>query len=87
MEQMEKGMHSEPRAAKVDSRDLKISKVLNVKNKDVKVMLLITELKQYQLKIEIFLSEYKSNPDNWVLENNIMKTKTERTIIRTNLGR
>jgi hypothetical protein len=36
--------------------------------KDVKVMLLITELKQYQLKIEIFLSEYKSNPDNWVLE-------------------
>jgi hypothetical protein len=31
MEQMEKGMHSEPRAAKVDSRDLKISKVLNVK--------------------------------------------------------
>jgi hypothetical protein len=40
---MEKGMHSEPR---VDSRDLKISKVLNVKNKDVKVMLLITELKQ-----------------------------------------
>jgi hypothetical protein len=30
MEQMEKGMHSEPRAAKVDSRDLKISKVLNV---------------------------------------------------------
>jgi hypothetical protein len=25
-------MHSEPRAAKVDSRDLKISKVLNVKN-------------------------------------------------------
>jgi hypothetical protein len=42
--------------------------VLNVKNKDVKVMLLITELKQYQLKIEIFLSEYKSNPDNWVLE-------------------
>jgi ATP-dependent DNA helicase DinG len=68
MEQMEKGMHSEPRVAKVDSRDLKISKVLNVKNKDVKVMLLITELKQYQLKIEIFLSEYKSNPNNWVLE-------------------
>jgi hypothetical protein len=31
--QMEKGMHSEPRAAKVDSRDLKISKVLNVKTK------------------------------------------------------
>ena len=68
MEQMEKGMHSEPRVAKVDSRDLKISKVLDVKNKDVKVMLLITELKQYQLKIEIFLSEYKSNPNNWVLE-------------------
>jgi hypothetical protein len=54
MEQMEKGMHSEPRAAKVDSRDLKISKVLNVKNKDVKVMLLITELKQYQLKMRYF---------------------------------
>ncbi len=70
MEQMEKGMYSEPRNKKEDNRDLKISKVLNEKNKDVKVMLMITELKQYQLKIEVFLTEYKDNPNNWVLEAN-----------------
>ena len=28
----------------------------------------MTDLKQYQLKIEIFLKEYKDNPNNWVLE-------------------
>ena len=69
-EQMEKGMGSAPRSAKVDKRDLKISKVISEKNSDVKLMNQITDLKQYQLKIEIFLKEYKDNPDNWVLESN-----------------
>jgi Rad3-related DNA helicase len=65
---MEKGMYKAPRDVVSDKRDLKISKVLNVKNSDVKLMQLMTDLKQYQLKIEIFLKEYKDNPNNWVLE-------------------
>lgn len=78
MEDMEKGMSSSPRNVKSDKRDLKISKVLKTKNTDVKVMNLITDLKQYQLKIEVFLKEYKENPNNWVLEsswNEKMKSK------------
>jgi ATP-dependent DNA helicase DinG len=67
-EQMEKGMYKAPRDVVSDKRDLKISKVLNVKNSDVKLMQVMTDLKQYQLKIEIFLKEYKDNPNNWVLE-------------------
>ena len=67
-EQMEKGMVTAPRNQKEDKRDLKISKVLNVKNSDVKMMNLISDLKQLQLKIDVFLKEYKENPNNWVLE-------------------
>ena len=70
VEDMEKGMGSSPRNVKSDKRDLKISKVLKVKNTDVRVMNLVTDLKQYQLKIEVFLKEYKENPNNWVLESN-----------------
>ena len=69
-EQMEKGMGSVHRNPKLDKRDLKISKVINEKNSDVKLMNQITDLKQYQLKIEVFLKEYKENPNNWVLESN-----------------
>jgi Rad3-related DNA helicase len=65
---MEKGMYKAPRDVVSDKIDLKLSKVLNVKNSDVKLMQLMTDLKQYQLKIEIFLKEYKDNPNNWVLE-------------------
>jgi Rad3-related DNA helicase len=67
-EDMERGMSSAPRNIKSDKRDLKISKVLKTKNTDVKVMNLVTDLKQYQLKIDVFLKEYKDNPNNWVLE-------------------
>jgi ATP-dependent DNA helicase DinG len=70
MEQMEKGMATSPRNIKSDKRDLKISKVLKTKNTDVKVMQLVNDLRQYQLKIEVFLKEYKDNPNNWVLETN-----------------
>ena len=69
-EDMERGMSSVSRNIKSDKRDLKISKVLKTKNTDVKVMNLVTDLKQYQLKIEVFLKEYKDNPNNWVLESN-----------------
>ena len=67
-DQMEKGMSSKPRSQTEDKRDLKISKVLNVKNGDVKMMNLVSDLKQLQLKIDVFLKEYKDNPNNWVLE-------------------
>lgn len=58
------------RNVKNDKRDNKISKILNQKNADSKMMSIISDLKKYQSKIEVFLKEYKSNPDNWVLESN-----------------
>ncbi len=70
LSQMETGMSSTKRSPVEDKRDLKISKVLKTKNSDVKLMGIITELKQYQTKIEIFLKEHKENPNNWVLESN-----------------
>lgn len=68
IESMERGIGSKPRDVKQDKRDLKISKLLKTKNSDVKLMQLATDLKQLQLKIEIFLKEYKDNPNNWILE-------------------
>jgi Rad3-related DNA helicase len=68
LDSMEKGMSSSPRNVKQDKRDLKINKVIGGKNSDVKMMQLATDLRQLQLKIEIFLKEYKDNPNNWVLE-------------------
>jgi Rad3-related DNA helicase len=69
-DQMEKGMVKAPRNVTQDKRDLKISKVLSGKNSDVKLMNLVSDMKQMQLKIEVFLKEYKENPNNWVLESN-----------------
>jgi ATP-dependent DNA helicase DinG len=68
MEDMGNGMSNIRRNATEDKRDLKISKLLKTKNSDVKMMQLVTDLKQQQSKIEIFLTEYKANPNNWVLE-------------------
>lgn len=68
MEQMEKGMSKAERDIVQDKRDLKINKILSGRNSDVKLMQLVTDLKQYQMKIELFLTEYKANPNNWVLE-------------------
>jgi len=71
-------MVNSPRNKKSDKRDLKISKVLNVKNSDVKVMNMISDLKQYSLKIDVFLKEWKDNPDNWVMESDWNeKTRTK----------
>jgi ATP-dependent DNA helicase DinG len=57
------------RSPKQDKRDLRISKITGVGgNSDVKIMQIINDLKQYQLKIDLFLKEYKANPHNWVLE-------------------
>ena len=70
IESMETGMSSTSRNVRQDKRDLKINKLIGGKNSDVKMMQLATDLKQYQTKIEIFLKEYKENPNNWVLETN-----------------
>ena len=53
-----------------DKRDLKISTITGGSNKDVKMMQIISDLKQYLQKIDIFLKEYDENPMNWVLESN-----------------
>lgn len=53
-----------------DKRDLKISTITDGSNKDVKMMQIISDLKQYLQKIDIFLKEYDENPMNWVLESN-----------------
>jgi Rad3-related DNA helicase len=53
-----------------DKRDLKISSLTGGTNQDVKMMQIVSDLKQYLQKIDIFLKEYDSNPLNWVLESN-----------------
>ena len=68
VESMEKGIGSKSRNVREDKRDLKLSKLFKSKNSDVKVMQLVNDLRQYQVKIELFLKEFKENPNNWVLE-------------------
>jgi ATP-dependent DNA helicase DinG len=68
IEDMDRSLSAQKRNIQEDKRDLKISKLLKTKNTDVKTMNLVTDLKQHQLKISVFLKEYKENPNNWVLE-------------------
>lgn len=70
VEQMEKGMSGKDRSAVTDKRDMRINKVVGGKNTDARMMNLVTDIKQLQLKIEVFLKEYKDNPNNWVIETN-----------------
>ena len=67
VESIEKSMGIN-RNPKSDVRDLRITKITGGTNPDLKMIQIITDLNQYQLKIELFLKEYESNPDNWVLE-------------------
>jgi ATP-dependent DNA helicase DinG len=80
IESMESGLSGSRRNPVEDKRDLKISKLLKGKNVDVRIMNLITDLKQYQLKIEVFLKEYKENPNNWVLETNFNEKTKNREL-------
>ena len=69
IDDLDKSLSSGGRSARQDKRDLRISKITGVGgNSDVKIMQVVTDLKQYQLKIDLFLKEYRENPDNWVLE-------------------
>lgn len=65
---VERSLAFQKRSPKIDKRDNKISKILNQKNSDSKLMSILSDLSKYQSKIEVFLKEYKSNPDNWILE-------------------
>lgn len=65
---IEKELGRERRTVKSVKRENAVNKVLGGKNADMKLMQVITDLQQYQSKIEIFLKEYKANPNNWVLE-------------------
>lgn len=80
LESMESGISTKPRNVTQDKRDLKISKLLKTKNSDVKLMQLATDLKQLQLKIEVFLKEYKDNPNNWVLESSYNEKLKQREL-------
>lgn len=61
-------------------RNQKVSKVLSEKTSDVKLMSTIADLKQLEMKIEVFLKEYKEQPENWVLESNY-NDKTKQTVL------
>jgi ATP-dependent DNA helicase DinG len=77
---MESSMSTKPRNVVSDKRDLKISKLTNGINSDVKIMQMISDLKQYITKIDIFLKEYDLNPNNWILESNYNeKTKQKES--------
>lgn len=80
IESMESGISSQPRNVTQDKRDLKISRLLKTKNSDVKVMQLATDLRQLQLKIEVFLKEYKENPNNWILESSYNEKAKQREL-------
>lgn len=63
-----------------DKRDLKISTIIQSPNKDVKMMQIVSDLKQYLQKIDIFLQEYDANPDNWVLESNFNEKSKQKEL-------
>jgi ATP-dependent DNA helicase DinG len=66
--ELEGSLLKSSRTKKSVKRDVRLGKLLGYKNKDMKTMQLVTDLIQLQGKIEIFVKEYTSNTDNWVLE-------------------
>ena len=65
---MQNAMDSGIRNANSDKRDLRIDKLMGDKNGEVKMMQTIIELENYKTKIEVFLKDYKTHEDNWVVE-------------------
>jgi Rad3-related DNA helicase len=74
------GSMVENRDTTSDKRDLKISKIVGTTNKDVKMMQIIADLKQYMQKIDIFLQEFEANPNNWVLESNYNEKSKQKEL-------
>jgi Rad3-related DNA helicase len=61
-------------------RDIRVNKILGGKNSDIKLMKIITDLQQYQSKIEVFLKEYKESPSNWVLESSYNEKNKQKEL-------
>lgn len=66
--EIKSSMGSIDRTSTSDKRNNRLSKILNTSNPDIKLIQIIVDLEQLSSKIEIFLNEYKENPNNWVLE-------------------
>ncbi len=66
--EIERSLGTSNKNTKITKRNQKVSKVLNERTSDVKLMSTIADLNQLELKIEIFLKEFKEEPENWVLE-------------------
>lgn len=56
------------RSETTDQRALRISSLTGTPTDDLKVVQVISDLRQQATKIKIFLDEYKVRPDNWVME-------------------
>jgi len=78
--EIDRSLGSQPRSPKMDKRDNKLSKLFGSKNVDSKLMQVITDLTQYQSKIEVFLKEYAANTNNWVLETNYNEKTKQREL-------
>ena len=73
---IQSSMGSVDRTITSDKRNNRLSKIFNTSNPDIKLIQMIVDLEQLESKIEIFLKEYKENPNNWVLESQFnQKTK------------
>lgn len=79
IESIEKSMGIN-RSERVDVRDLRITKITGGSNPDLKMIQIITDLNQYKLKIEVFLKEYQSDPDNWVLETSYNEKTSQKEL-------
>lgn len=77
---LENELGSQERSIDVDKRDLKIHRLMNTKNGDVKLMQTITDLVQYASKVDIFLKEYEQNPNNWVLETSFNEKTNQKEL-------
>lgn len=63
-----------------DKRNVRLSKVFKTQNPDIKMMQMIIDLDQLYSKIEIFLKEYRSNENNWVMETYLNQKTKQREI-------
>lgn len=64
-----------------DKRSLTLNSITGVgEHADIKTMKVINELKQTCTKIDIFSTEYKKNPDNWVLEFNYNEVTKQKDL-------
>lgn len=77
---IERSLGSTSRTPRMDKRENRLSKLFGSKTTDTKLMSLVTDLMQYQSKIEVFLKEYKDNPNNWVLESNYNEKSKQKEL-------